>query len=754
MATYYFSSSTGSNSTGAGTAANPWYSFYGKKNTSGALSAGDICLFKAGDTWYNSAAQVSCLSNGTSGNPIIFDRYGNAGDADPVFCGASVTTGWTLYQASTDSGGGNIYYKDGLSYQYTIGVDGTHALGLPNEATATTALPKGCFKPGSRTYINLADGSNPSGHTVYCHGSNWFNNTYVGLVNAGFNDGTDSRSNGNYTEFNHMKVMYANRAGFSSSATGVRFNDCVSVGTAYENFLFKKTSTGENAQYTRAYRCTGSYANSSGTGFGQGFTSSAPHTWFIDCVSFENKMAGFDFLDYSADTDVSYSGLVYCTSYKNGQTRKDIGYDAGIYIDGGHDVLVYGCKSYEAGKGTSATNTQSQNSWCLSVSTEHANKPVYNVHVVNNLLYNASGYTVEFKRGGDWPSYSNAPNHYGCTFVNNTVLRGNPSGGYGSAFRVSGAGTTVPMIIKNNIFVKTSGSSPLIMWSGDLNDPTKVDLNYNCYYDPNKSGIFSTTDGSPISLSTWKTNVPSLNVNSIQSNPLLIDTSFTAMDAHLTQATSPCVDTGVNAPWTPPQWVIDAGVLTNNGAVVGSTNPTGVSDSGTMDMGYHYYNPTPNGTLTSTNIEPATLYLGTTNTVTASFTTATTWPSNGTIVLTFPTTLGGGFSFNSGSTSTASFGIGGSGSLAFSNIGAVATITRSGGSDISANTAVTILITNVLNPPETGSTGAYLIKTTTSAGATIDIDNAVSADQIIEPAATFKTMTISGVSMSNVRFMS
>jgi hypothetical protein len=172
-----------------------------------------------------------------------------------------------------------------------------------------------------------------------------------------------------------------------------------------------------------------------------------------------------------------------------------------------------------------------------------------------------------------------------------------------------------------------------------------------------------------------------------------------------------------------------------------------------MDIGYHYYNPTPNGALTATNVQPATLYLGTTNTVTISFTTATIWPAAGKAVITFPTTLGGGFSFNSGGTSSAVFTSGGTGALTVSYIGSVLTLTRSGGSDTAASTAVTITVTYVLNPPQTGSTGAYEIKTTTSADATIDIDSSVSADQIIEPASTYKTITVSGVTLSKVTLM-
>jgi len=151
----------------------------------------------------------------------------------------------------------------------------------------------------------------------------------------------------------------------------------------FEGFLFKKDSS-SNAQYTRAYRCYAAYNNAAGgygTGYGQGYTTSAPYTWWIDCTSEYNKMAGFDFLDYNSDTDCSYSGMVYCTSYRNGQTRRPTGYDAGIYLDGAHDILVYGCTSHESGAGTHADNTQSQQSWNINVTTEHASKPALNKQI-------------------------------------------------------------------------------------------------------------------------------------------------------------------------------------------------------------------------------------------------------------------------------------------------------------------------------------------------------------------------------------
>lgn len=157
------------------------------------------------------------------------------------------------------------------------------------------------------------------------------------------------------------------------------------------------------------------------------------------------------------------------------------------------------------------------------------------------------------------------------------------------------------------------------------------------------------------------------------------------------------------------------------------------------------------GTLTSTNIQPASLILNTANTVTITFTTVNSVANDGKIVCTFPTSLGGGFTFDSGGASTASFNSGGDGSLAVSIVSNVVTLTRSGGSTIAASTAVSIALTNVLNPNQSGSTGTYEIKTTTSADATIDNDTAVSADTIIAPA-TYTTLTIKGLTLSQMKW--
>ncbi|MCK5591170.1 MAG: hypothetical protein KAI72_04370, partial [Candidatus Pacebacteria bacterium] len=84
--------------------------------------------------------------------------------------------------------------------------------------------------------------------------------------------------------------------------------------------------------------------------------------------------------------------------------------------------------------------------------------------------------------------------------------------------------------------------------------------------------------------------------------------------------------------------------------------------------------------LSSTNVEPASLAAGVSGDVTVSFTPANPIPADGKVVVTFPTDLGAGFSFNSGGTTTAeSDSLRMDGSLAVSVNSNVVTITRSAG---------------------------------------------------------------------------
>lgn len=144
------------------------------------------------------------------------------------------------------------------------------------------------------------------------------------------------------------------------------------------------------------------------------------------------------------------------------------------------------------------------------------------------------------------------------------------------------------------------------------------------------------------------------------------------------------------------------------------------------------------GALTSTSVTPANLVKSNSSTVTVAFTTATAIPSNGKIKVTFPTSLGSGFSFNSGGTSAAGSLTGIDGSLAVSIASNVVTFTRSGGTSSAAG-AKSFTLSFVQNPDTAGSTGTYQIVTTDSADAVLDQDLAVAASTIANPGALTAT---------------
>jgi hypothetical protein len=150
------------------------------------------------------------------------------------------------------------------------------------------------------------------------------------------------------------------------------------------------------------------------------------------------------------------------------------------------------------------------------------------------------------------------------------------------------------------------------------------------------------------------------------------------------------------------------------------------------------------GTLSGTNVQPASLVAGAVGDVGATFIISDPLPADGKVVITFPS----GFRLNSGSaTAMGDDGASFDGTIAVSVSGQSATITRGGdGDSVDADTVVTLMLTSIKNPPVSGSSKSYIIKTTTSLDTTLDVDTAVKPDIItpgvlglteVEPASLF-----------------
>ncbi len=150
------------------------------------------------------------------------------------------------------------------------------------------------------------------------------------------------------------------------------------------------------------------------------------------------------------------------------------------------------------------------------------------------------------------------------------------------------------------------------------------------------------------------------------------------------------------------------------------------------------------GTLRDTNVQLSSLVAGAVGDVGATFEISDPLPADGKIVITFPS----GFLLNSGSeTLMGDDGASFNGSTKVSTSGQIVTITRDGrGDSVDADTVVKLMLTSIKNPPVSGSSKSYIIKTTTSLDTTLDVDTAVKPDIItpgvlglteVEPASLF-----------------
>ncbi len=165
---------------------------------------------------------------------------------------------------------------------------------------------------------------------------------------------------------------------------------------------------------------------------------------------------------------------------------------------------------------------------------------------------------------------------------------------------------------------------------------------------------------------------------------------------------------------------------------------TAVSDTLNTFGSEETYTP---GSLTSTNVEPASLGKNVTGNVTVSFTTTSTLPSDGNIVVIFPSSLGSGFTFDSGDTTAASSLSGIDGSLSVATSSNTITLSRTGGT-ASAAGAKSFILSYVKNPNTTGSTGTYTIRTRDSGNNTLDQDTSVSADTIVYPSTPVSVVAV------------
>lgn len=183
------------------------------------------------------------------------------------------------------------------------------------------------------------------------------------------------------------------------------------------------------------------------------------------------------------------------------------------------------------------------------------------------------------------------------------------------------------------------------------------------------------------------------------------------------------------------EWTSGAKTLTLSGLTnPASTGPAGVftvalkrADDVTLETASSASNAVTiaPGTITPFSIAPLSYIGGATTDYLADFTTETSWPSDGRLVLTFPA------DFTFGTLVADVTGDDASGTFSVSRVGQVVTVLRSGGTAWPAG-AMTLTLEDVANPEVAGTTGAFALKTTTAGG--LDIDSgAASGIVIVDP---------------------
>src|SRR5574340_969427 len=148
-ATYYISSSQGSNANSGLSAQAPWKTLdkiFVKSYSSSPFAPGDQILLRRGDTW---DGQIRLKANGTAASPILLGSYGTG--AKPVIYGDNETAAWKpvsgypgLYSAPVGEGSIVVKAYQGTTSLATISSTG---LNLANATDLNTFLAK--FTPGS-----------------------------------------------------------------------------------------------------------------------------------------------------------------------------------------------------------------------------------------------------------------------------------------------------------------------------------------------------------------------------------------------------------------------------------------------------------------------------------------------------------------------------------------------------------------------------------------------------------------------------
>lgn len=244
-----------------------------------------------------------------------------------------------------------------------------------------------------------------------------------------------------------------------------------------------------------------------------------------NCEVHDNTNIGIDIagnyqVSSNPTTDHARNGLLFNnTCYKNVSLAAT---SAGIYVDGGQNVLIEKNKCYENGNG-------------IEIGCEE-NGTTNTIIVKNNLVYNNQ--EVGIYVGGYTTSTSGQV--LDCIIRNNTLFKNNSLNDGTGEMNISKASNCV---FENNIFYTNNQD---VLFSVDAISPqTNNVFNYNCWFTPANDPNNITVNWRTSTYSTfadYQTGI-SGETNSIYNDPDLVNTVLPAPDLHLLTA-GPCINTG------------------------------------------------------------------------------------------------------------------------------------------------------------------------------------------------------------------
>ncbi len=238
----------------------------------------------------------------------------------------------------------------------------------------------------------------------------------------------------------------------------------------------------------------------------------------IVAIGFEGECA-------NPDLDQARNGVISENEVYDNPSAYDAA--AGIYIDGGRDILV-------------EKNIVYRNDYGIEVGCENNggannNPSSSGISVINNLIFKnkLSGLVIG---GYNYPVSGKVEN---SVFRNNTLYYNDTDQAYNGEMYLTYIENT---IIENNILFSYNVDNVLFISEKDLSG---VGLNYNMYYTRSEleNQIVIEINGTEYnSFSAYRQSL-SQDIHSFYSNPLFTNKDLAFPDLHL-QAQSPCINTG------------------------------------------------------------------------------------------------------------------------------------------------------------------------------------------------------------------